>query len=90
MATSQVWITLASMLAAYDIEKATDNEGNPIEPSHDIASSLLAYVSHSNKRHFDQADDDGVGSNLDFSAYSSHGRLTLTIYFGCEWMLIER
>ncbi|KAG6902124.1 hypothetical protein C0995_004070 [Termitomyces sp. Mi166 len=40
MAYSAVWITLASMIAVFDIEKARDANGEVIEPSYEYESSL--------------------------------------------------
>ncbi|CAA7261119.1 unnamed protein product [Cyclocybe aegerita] len=42
MAFSSIWITIASMIAAFDIKKATDPEGNAIEPSHECVSALVS------------------------------------------------
>ncbi|KAJ7509664.1 cytochrome P450 [Mycena galericulata] len=42
MATSSIWITVASMLATFDVEKATDAEGNIIEPSYEYVSGLIS------------------------------------------------
>src|ERR1700704_5269907 len=41
MAFSAVWITVASLLATFDIEKATDENGNVIEPNHEYTSGLV-------------------------------------------------
>ncbi|KAJ7454131.1 cytochrome P450 [Mycena latifolia] len=43
LATSSVWITVASILATFDINKAVDDMGNTIEPTGEyIISSLLS------------------------------------------------
>jgi ethanolamine transporter EutH len=39
MATASIWITVASMLAAFDIEKAVDKDGKVIEPSFEYSST---------------------------------------------------
>ncbi|KAF8877181.1 cytochrome P450 [Infundibulicybe gibba] len=41
MAYSAVWIAIASILATFDIEKVTDENGNIIEPSHEYLSALV-------------------------------------------------
>ncbi|KAJ7221702.1 cytochrome P450 [Mycena pura] len=41
MATSSVWITLTSILAAFDISKAVDDNGEVIEPSYDYFAGLV-------------------------------------------------
>ncbi|KAF8169163.1 cytochrome P450 [Mycena galopus ATCC 62051] len=41
MATSTIWIAVASLLAAFDITKAVDGEGNVIVPSHECVSGLV-------------------------------------------------
>ncbi|KAG6888611.1 hypothetical protein C0995_007040 [Termitomyces sp. Mi166 len=41
MAYSAVWITMASMIATFDIERARDADGNVIEPSHEYHSALV-------------------------------------------------
>ncbi|KAJ7222152.1 cytochrome P450 [Mycena pura] len=38
MATSSIWITVASLLATFDIAKATDENGRVIEPSYEYLS----------------------------------------------------
>lgn len=43
MAFSSVWITLASLIAVFDIKKAVDEDGTVIEPSHEYLSALLRY-----------------------------------------------
>ena len=45
MAFSAVWITVASLVAVFDISKAVDEDGNVIEPSHEYESALVVYVS---------------------------------------------
>jgi hypothetical protein len=41
MAFSAVWIPVASLLATFDIEKAMDENGNAIEPTHEYISGLV-------------------------------------------------
>ncbi|KAF8884004.1 cytochrome P450 [Infundibulicybe gibba] len=41
MAYSAIWIAIASILAVFDIEKITDENGNIIEPSHEYISALI-------------------------------------------------
>jgi len=41
MAFSAVWIAVASLLATFDIEKAMDENGNVIEPTHEYISALV-------------------------------------------------
>ncbi|KAJ7625701.1 cytochrome P450 [Roridomyces roridus] len=41
MADSSMWITIASILAAFDITKAVDEEGKIIEPSYEYASGVV-------------------------------------------------
>ncbi|KAG6805201.1 hypothetical protein H0H93_005348 [Arthromyces matolae] len=40
MAFSAIWITLASLIAVFDIKKEKDSDGKDIEPSHEYISSL--------------------------------------------------
>ncbi|KAJ7584750.1 cytochrome P450 [Mycena floridula] len=40
MAYSSVWIAIASLLSVFEISKATDGDGNPVEPSYEYVSSL--------------------------------------------------
>ncbi|KAJ7111231.1 cytochrome P450 [Mycena epipterygia] len=42
MALSSIWITLACMLATFNIEKAVDDEGHVIEPSYEYVSGLIS------------------------------------------------
>ncbi|KAK6988057.1 cytochrome p450 [Favolaschia claudopus] len=42
MAASSVFITVASILATYNIEKATDADGSVIEPRHEYVSGLVS------------------------------------------------
>jgi len=42
MAFSAVWITMASIIATFDISKAVDNDGRIIEPSYEYVSSLIS------------------------------------------------
>jgi hypothetical protein len=44
MATSSVWITIASILATFDITKAVGEDGKVIEPNHDYFSGLVTYA----------------------------------------------
>ncbi|KAJ7211168.1 cytochrome P450 [Mycena pura] len=39
MATASIWIAVASMLAAFDIKKAVDEDGKEIEPSFEYSST---------------------------------------------------
>jgi len=41
MATSSVWITIASLLATFDITKAVGEDGNVIEPNYDYFPGLV-------------------------------------------------
>ncbi|KAF7368863.1 Cytochrome P450 [Mycena venus] len=41
MALSSIWITVASILATFNITKAVDEEGNILEPSHGYISGLI-------------------------------------------------
>jgi len=45
MAFSAVWIAIASLIAAFDITKAVDENGEIIEPSQEYSSALVVYVS---------------------------------------------
>ncbi|KAJ7460263.1 cytochrome P450 [Mycena latifolia] len=42
LATSSVWITVVSMLATFDINKAVDDMGNVIEPTGEYLSALVS------------------------------------------------
>ncbi|KAK6980638.1 O-methylsterigmatocystin oxidoreductase [Favolaschia claudopus] len=42
MAASSIFITIASILATYNIEKATDADGSVIEPRHEYVSGLVS------------------------------------------------
>jgi hypothetical protein len=44
MAFSAVWIGIASLIAAFDITKAVDENGDVIEPSQEYSSALVVYV----------------------------------------------
>jgi hypothetical protein len=44
MATSSVWITIASILATFDITKAVGEDGKVIEPDHEYFSALVMYA----------------------------------------------
>lgn len=41
MALSSVWITIASILAVFDITKAVGDDGQTIEPSYEYYSQLI-------------------------------------------------
>jgi len=45
MAFSTLWVAIASLVAAFDINKAVDKNGEVIEPSQETSSTLVAYVS---------------------------------------------
>ncbi|KAJ6579965.1 cytochrome P450 [Mycena vulgaris] len=42
MAASSLWITIASLLATFDIQKAVDEYGKEIEPSHEYFPGLIS------------------------------------------------
>ncbi|KAJ7823206.1 cytochrome P450 [Mycena olivaceomarginata] len=42
MALSSIWITVVSILATFDINKAVDERGNVIEPSYEYLSGLVS------------------------------------------------
>ncbi|KAJ7453509.1 cytochrome P450 [Mycena latifolia] len=42
LATSSVWITIVSILATFDIQKAVDDMGNVIEPTGEYVSALIS------------------------------------------------
>ncbi|KAJ7036666.1 cytochrome P450, partial [Mycena alexandri] len=42
MATSSLWITIASILSTFNISKATDDNGNVVELSHEYNPGLIA------------------------------------------------
>jgi hypothetical protein len=44
MAFSAIWIAVASLLAAFDIEKAIDENGKVIEPTYEYISALVMCV----------------------------------------------
>ena len=46
MAFSAIWIAIASLISVFDIEKATDENGNIIEPARKYWSALVLCVSH--------------------------------------------
>ncbi|KAJ3516118.1 hypothetical protein NLJ89_g1326 [Agrocybe chaxingu] len=41
MALSSIWINIASIIAAFDIKKAVDANGNVIHPTHEYVSALV-------------------------------------------------
>ncbi|KAJ7301348.1 cytochrome P450 [Mycena albidolilacea] len=41
LALSSIWITVASILATFDISKAVDEDGRVIEPSHEYLSGII-------------------------------------------------
>lgn len=43
MAFSSVWITIASLIAVFDIKKAVDEHGNVVEPTYEYESALIWY-----------------------------------------------
>ncbi|CAL1715497.1 unnamed protein product [Somion occarium] len=43
LAKDSLWITIASILASFTIEKATDDNGRPITPSEEYESGLVSY-----------------------------------------------
>lgn len=45
LAQSSLWLTVASLLACFDLEKALDKDGLAIEPSTDFVDGLLSYAS---------------------------------------------
>jgi hypothetical protein len=48
MAFSTVWLTLASIIAMYDITKAIDGSGNVIEPYHECVSAFTKWFRGAN------------------------------------------
>jgi hypothetical protein len=44
MATASLWIAVASILATFDIRKAVDEKGLPIEPSYEYDSGFIKSV----------------------------------------------
>lgn len=44
MARASIWIVAASILAAFDITKAVDDNGNVIEPSGEYSSGFITCV----------------------------------------------
>ena len=43
MATSMLYIAVASILSVFEISKARDEDGNPIIPSGEYVSSLVSH-----------------------------------------------
>ena len=43
MATSMLYIAVASILSVFEISKARDEDGNPIMPSGEYVSSLVSH-----------------------------------------------
>ncbi|KAF8638111.1 hypothetical protein AX16_010572 [Volvariella volvacea WC 439] len=41
LAFSSVWIAVASLITVFDLCKPLDNNGNPIEPTHEYVSGLI-------------------------------------------------
>jgi hypothetical protein len=41
MALSAIWITVASLIAAFDITKAIDENGEVVELSYDYSSEIV-------------------------------------------------
>lgn len=41
MAFSSVWIAIASLVAVFDINKAVDDDGRVIEPTHEYTPNLI-------------------------------------------------
>jgi hypothetical protein len=48
MAQSTLWVTIASLLAVFDINKAIGEDGKVLEPSYEYHSSVVACVSNNN------------------------------------------
>lgn len=46
MAYEAMWITIAQLLATFEIHKAKDANGNPITPSEDIILGFAWYAVH--------------------------------------------
>ncbi|KAJ7251362.1 hypothetical protein C8J57DRAFT_1353142, partial [Mycena rebaudengoi] len=44
MAQSTLWITVASLLAVFNITKAIGKDGQILEPSYEYHSAIVAYV----------------------------------------------
>jgi hypothetical protein len=44
MALSSIWITVASIVATFNIAKAVDEQGKVIEPSYEYLSGLIRSV----------------------------------------------
>jgi hypothetical protein len=42
MATASIWISMASMLAVFDITKAIREDGEVIEPTHEYSAGLAS------------------------------------------------
>lgn len=42
MARASVWIAVACMLATFDVSKAVDENGNPIEPKDEYTSGIVS------------------------------------------------
>jgi len=45
MAFSAIWIAVASLISVFDIKKATDENGNVIEPTYEYIPSVVMCVS---------------------------------------------
>lgn len=41
MAFSAVWVAIASLIYVFDFEKAVDENGNIVEPTHEYISALV-------------------------------------------------
>jgi hypothetical protein len=50
MAFSAMWIAIASFIYVFDIEKAVDESGKPIELEHEYDSALVMSVFFSRKK----------------------------------------
>lgn len=44
MARATIWITVASILATFNIDKAVDAQGNPIDPSVEYIDGIVRQV----------------------------------------------
>ncbi|GAB7327630.1 hypothetical protein MBLNU13_g11473t1 [Cladosporium sp. NU13] len=46
LADSTIYLTFVQALAVFDIQKASDGKGHPLEPEHTFGSGIIAYPGH--------------------------------------------
>ncbi|KAJ7495381.1 cytochrome P450 [Mycena latifolia] len=71
LATSSIWITVASILATFDIQKPVDDMGNVVEPTYEFDSAIVRYANPLHGAWGPRVPDPGTAAHRSLSSAQS-------------------